>query len=192
MVFEEPDDRDGHGHGNQGPAELVVARIVPRGVQAMDHGQAQAVQGDHQRKYYRIGIFRTDPQHDVEDKGGGSEQAGLEPEILVKGFFLVHAHQGIGADAHGQGKDQEYQFGVPARLGGGLNLCHLASSQALVDGLGVADGDGDPGGAAVPSGAGAAPETLGEAVGVAEALAQSSAGDVVPVRSRFLTIRCAS
>jgi hypothetical protein len=63
----------------------------------------------------------------------------------------------------------------------------------LADGLGVADCEGVPGGAAVPLGAGAAPEAEGEAeVGLADGVAHSSAGDVVPVKSRFLTIRWAS
>ena len=67
----------------------------PRGVQPVDHGQAQSVQGDHQGKYYRIGIFCADPQHEVECQGGRRQQARLEPEVGVEGFLPVHADEGL-------------------------------------------------------------------------------------------------
>ena len=94
VVLEEPDDGDRDSHRHQGPAQLVVARVFPDPVQPVDHRQSEAVEGHHQRKYYRIGIFCPEAQHDVEREGGCGEQARLEPEIGIESLLLVHARPG--------------------------------------------------------------------------------------------------
>ena len=164
----------------------MLPGVFPDPVQPVDHRQAEAVEGHHQRKYYRIGIFCAEAQHHVEREGGCGEQARLEPEIGIERLLLVHAHQGVGADADGEGQHQQDQFDIAPRLGCGIDGCHWPTPQTGAEGDGVAV-PAAPGLAVAPGLAAA----LGVA-GVGEGVMHSSAGAVVPVRSRFLTIRWAS
>ena len=99
----------------------------------------EPVKRDHERKYYRVGIFCAEPQHHMEGEGGQRQESGLEPEVGVERFLPVHAHECLGTDADGEGQDQEDQLHVSSWPGHGVDGCHLAPSQFVV---GVADGDG--------------------------------------------------
>ena len=99
----------------------------PGAIQAVDHGQAEAVQGNHEGKHYRIGIFCAEAQDAVEGQGRHREQARLEPEVGVERLFLVNANQHVGADADGKGEDQQRKFNVAARLGHGARAGSLGS-----------------------------------------------------------------
>jgi hypothetical protein len=172
----------------------------PGSIEAVDHGQAEAVEGNHQGKYYRIGIFGPEPEHPWNTRDGNGEQARLEPEVRIEGLFLVHAHQHVGADPYCEGKQEQGEFHVAPWLGRGTELAHWPTSQVIV-GLGVGDGAAGDGAAAVAdaSGAGAGSPVAGglggavEAAGDADGVAQPSSGEVVPpVSSRFFTMRWAS
>jgi hypothetical protein len=172
VVLEEPDHGNRDRHCDQGPPQLVVARVFADAVQPVDHGQAESIEGHHQRKYYRIGIFRPEAQDEVEGEGRCGEQARLEPEISVERLLLVHAHEGIRADADREGQHQEDQFDVPARLGGCVDGCHWPASQTGA----VGEGEGEPAapGLAVLPGLAVA---LGLAVDLGLAVADGVAGD---------------
>ena len=105
------EEADPEGH----PDQLLAGEgVVERQVETVDDGQAEAVEGGHDREQHRVGVRRGEADRDV----GGHDQRGQPAAVAhdVGRHLALHAEAdgGVGADADREREHEQEQLGTPA------------------------------------------------------------------------------
>ena len=105
------------GHPDQllaGERVVVAAQRLVGEVEAVDHGQAEAVERGHQRQQDRVGIGSHETYGDVRGDDQCGQPAAVADQVGGHDALDAEADRGVGADPDREGEDEQEQLRAPA------------------------------------------------------------------------------
>ena len=91
-------------------ADLLAAREVD----AIDHREAESVEGSHDGQQHRVGVGRQDAQRDVRGEQQHRQPAAVADDVDRHLTLHADADRGVGSQADGEGEDEQEELGAAA------------------------------------------------------------------------------
>ena len=119
VVAQADDHGDEQGHPDRHPDQLGAGEGAGVGVlglvgqvDAVDHRQAEAVEGGDDGQQDRVGVRREDADHDVAADHERRQPGAVGEQVDREGAVDAEADGGVGADADDEAEEQQHQLGA--------------------------------------------------------------------------------